>query len=320
VGRDSKRWPRLWYAVAALVSRAYGGGRLNCSIADRFGRKYAFYTLWLALVVAVALESFGRVWQTWLLAKLFSGFGELQQAEVAEPRRRIGAVHDGDVRDRARAVAYPGLPLDLLLVLVGASAATGTDGRYGLGQLCSSLALKVMNDNTPFDYLTPIYIEWAMIGIMLGIYTYIPESPYWCATHGDHDKGRAIIKRLNGGIDGYDVDFHYNLIRRAVEKEKSFQKQIDGDTTGFLQELANVKEVLVGINGVRLVVSTRELTTVPHPDRVLARLCPADRRPCRAFELRVVLCPDSWLRRSFLVFATPRLGGSGHDCDRSKPD
>jgi hypothetical protein len=45
------------------------------SIADKFGRKYAFYTLWIALVAAVALESFGRVWQTWLVAKLFSGFG-----------------------------------------------------------------------------------------------------------------------------------------------------------------------------------------------------------------------------------------------------
>jgi hypothetical protein len=107
-----------------------------------------------------------------------------------------------------------------------------------------------MNDNTPMDYLTPIYIEWAMIGIMLVIYVYIPESPYWCATHDHHERGRAIIARLHGGIDGYDVDFHYNLIRRAVEKEKSFQKQIDGDRTGFLQELANVKEVLIGINGV----------------------------------------------------------------------
>ena len=47
----------------------------HSSIADRFGRKYAFYTLWLALVVAVALESFGRNWKTWLVAKLFSGFG-----------------------------------------------------------------------------------------------------------------------------------------------------------------------------------------------------------------------------------------------------
>ena len=44
-------------------------------IADRFGRKKAFYTLWVSLVVAVCLQSFGRDWRTWLAAKLFSGFG-----------------------------------------------------------------------------------------------------------------------------------------------------------------------------------------------------------------------------------------------------
>ena len=166
-----------------------------------------------------------------------------------DDRRWIRPVHDGYVCDGIGTVAHPGFPLNLLLVLVGIEPAL-TETRYGLGQLCSSLALKVMNDRSPYNYLTPIYIEWAMIGIMLGIYIYIPETPYWCANHGEHERGRAIVERLNGGIDGYDVDFHYDLIRKTVEKEKSFQKQIDGDSNGFLQELANVKEVFVGINGV----------------------------------------------------------------------
>lgn len=112
-----------------------------------------------------------------------------------------------------------------------------------------------MNDKTPYNYLTPIYIEWAMLGIMLAVYLYIPETPYWCANNGQHDRGRAVVQRLNGGIKGYDVDFHYNLIRRAVDKEKSYQKQIDGDGRGFLQELANVKEVLVGVNGFRTLIA-----------------------------------------------------------------
>lgn len=114
-----------------------------------------------------------------------------------------------------------------------------------------------MNEKSPYNYLTPIYIEWAMIGIMLGVYLYIPETPYWCAFHGQHERGRAIVNRLNGKIDGYDVDFHYGLIRQAVEKELSYQKQIDGDKTGFAQELMNVKEVLVGINGVSWLFSSR---------------------------------------------------------------
>jgi SP family general alpha glucoside:H+ symporter-like MFS transporter len=126
----------------------------------------------------------------------------------------------------------------------------GYSFNYGFGQLCASIALKVLNDRTPMVYLTAIYVEFAMLGIMLAVYLVIPETPYWCANSGNHERGRAVIQRLNGGISGYDVDYHYNLIRRTVDKEKSYQKQLDGDGRGFLQELANVKEVLVGINGV----------------------------------------------------------------------
>lgn len=90
---------------------------------------------------------------------------------------------------------------------------------------------------------------------MIAVYVIIPESPYWCANTGRHDQGRKIIARLNGGIEGYDVDYHYDLIKRAVEKEKSYQKQIDGDSRGFLQELANVKEVFIGINGFRTLIA-----------------------------------------------------------------
>lgn len=107
-----------------------------------------------------------------------------------------------------------------------------------------------MNDKQPFNYLTPIYTEWAMLGLMAIVYFFIPESPFWCANTGRHDQGREIIKRLNGGIEGYDVDFHYDIIKQSVEKEKSYQKEIDGESHGFLQELRNVKEVFIGVNGV----------------------------------------------------------------------
>ena len=90
---------------------------------------------------------------------------------------------------------------------------------------------------------------------MLAVYLIIPESPYWCANRGRHEQGRKIIARLNGGIEGYDVDYHYGLIQRACDKEKSFQKQIDGDSRGFLQELANVKEVFIGVNGFRTLIA-----------------------------------------------------------------
>lgn len=201
-------------------------------IADRFGRKVAFYTLWVSLVIAVALQSFGRTWQSWLVAKLFSGFG------VGSVQFMTGMYMTEIAPSRIRG---------FLLIFYSAW--------YGIGQLCASLALKVSNDARPLDYLTPVYTEWAMIGIMAGVYLYIPESPYWCANRERHEQGRKIMARLNGAIPGYDVDYHYNIIRLTVEKEKSFQKQLDGDSKGFLQELANVKEVFVGVNGFRTLIA-----------------------------------------------------------------
>lgn len=96
----------------------------------------------------------------------------------------------------------------------------------------------------------PIYTEFAMIGIMAIVYAIIPESPYWCAARGKHEEGVKVIRFLNGGIEGYDVEYHYDIIKRSVEKETAYQKQMFGEGKGFLQELANVKEVLTGVNGV----------------------------------------------------------------------
>jgi SP family general alpha glucoside:H+ symporter-like MFS transporter len=72
--------------------------------------------------------------------------------------------------------------------------------------VCSSIALKVLADNEPTNYLTAVYTEWAMLGIMGIVHLFIPESPYWCAGKGNDDRGRKIIEQLNGDIEGYDVD------------------------------------------------------------------------------------------------------------------
>lgn len=74
----------------------------------------------------------------------------------------------------------------------------------------------------------------------------------WCATRGNHEQGEKIIARLNGGIEGYDVGFHYGIIRRTIEVERAHAQLIDGDERGFIQELKNLKEVFIGSNGVSI--------------------------------------------------------------------
>jgi hypothetical protein len=70
---------------------------------------------------------------------------------------------------------------------------------------------------------------------MAFIYAYIPESPYWLAGRGYHDRGRAVIDRLNGKIKDYDVDFHYGLLRQTVDLEQKHNRELTGGEESFWQ-------------------------------------------------------------------------------------
>jgi hypothetical protein len=223
-------------------------------------------------------------------------------------------VHDWNVHDGAGSIQDQRFPLDLLFCLVSHLQCTVLTCRYGIGQLCSSLALKVMNDNDPFNYLTPIYTEWAMLGLMLGVYVFIPESPFWCANTGRHERGRAVIQRLNGGIPGYDVDYHYNIIKRSVEKERAYEVDSGEQSRGFLHELKTIKEVFVGVNGVSLVseatarLGSDDTLLVPNPHRILACLCSTDRRSRSTLVILVIFRTAGWIRGSIPLQFAPCPG------------
>ncbi|WVQ82451.1 hypothetical protein IAT38_004580 [Cryptococcus sp. DSM 104549] len=220
-------------AWGGIQSAGQGLGMLSMHfIADRFGRKMAFYGLWLALVGGVACETWGRHWRVWLVAKLLSGYG------VGSVQFLTGSYIAEIVPSRTRG---------FLLIFYSIW--------YSIGQLFASAALKVLADDQPYNYLDLIYTEWAMLGIMLIIYVYIPESPWWCANRELHDRGRAIIKRLNGNIDGYDVDFHYDIIQRTVEHEKAVKEDLIGPGGGFWKGVWDCREVFTGSNGTRTLIA-----------------------------------------------------------------
>lgn len=230
----------------------------------------------MALVGGVACESFGRVWQTWLVAKLLSGYG------VGSVQFLTGTYISELVPSRTRgfllifySIWYVPSSCSLgylitlptgHIIIVGCSGEPRLiESRYGLGQLFASAALKILADKQPYNYLDLIYTEWAMLGIMLAIYIYMPESPWWCANHGHHERGRAIVARLNGGIEGYDVDFHYEIIRQTVEHEQAVAAERrgrgkktaggDGAKGEWWRGIWEAREVFVGVNGFRTLVA-----------------------------------------------------------------
>lgn len=225
----------VWGGIQSL---GQGLGMLSMHfVADGLGRKTAFFAIWAALFVGVCCESFGRTWPVWLVAKLFSGYA-------------VGSIQfmNGMYMSEISPSRIRGFLITSCFIW------------YGIGQLCASICLKVLNDNQPKNYLDAIYTEWAMVGILLAIYLYIPESPYWCAMHGHDERGRKVMRRLYGGIEGYDTDYHYNVIKVTVGHEHSQRAEDEPKTPTtvkqwFVQNALDLKQIFTGSNGLRTLIA-----------------------------------------------------------------
>ncbi|KAJ5297538.1 hypothetical protein PENANT_c005G03852 [Penicillium antarcticum] len=164
---------------------------------ERFGRKVAFYIIWVDLVISVFIESFATRWDHWLAAKLFSGMG-------------VGMLQST-------------LPLYLSEI-----APTQLRGFYinaysfwfVVGQIFASVALKELSAHDPYDFRVPIYTQWAMIGVIAIIFILMPESPWWLVSKGKIDQAAKVLNRCNGKVDGYSVDGQIEIMTATVTEER----------------------------------------------------------------------------------------------------
>ncbi|KAF4969545.1 hypothetical protein FSARC_3228 [Fusarium sarcochroum] len=165
-------------------------------INGKWGRKVGMYWLWLLLMSSVLAETLARSWPVWLVAKFLAGagVGSLQAtilgyiSEIAPVRIRGGLL-----------MCY--------------------SFWWTLGSFLTHVTLQRMSKTHPSNWLTPIYTQWAQVGLMLIIYLFLPESPAWLATKGREEKAKKILRWLHRGVEGYDVDHQYHLLELNIEHE-----------------------------------------------------------------------------------------------------
>ncbi|KAL2813348.1 major facilitator superfamily domain-containing protein [Aspergillus cavernicola] len=63
------------------------------------------------------------------------------------------------------------------------------------------------------------YSFW--FSIMIVIYVLVPESPAWCVNKGKYDQARKALRRLNYGVQDYDVEQHLQLYILATDHERT---------------------------------------------------------------------------------------------------
>ncbi|KAJ3533117.1 hypothetical protein NM208_g8131 [Fusarium decemcellulare] len=167
-------------------------------LSDRFGRKTAMYYYWFLLAISVMVECVAKDWGIWMVGKLFGGIG-------------VGCLQS----------TIPTYISEVAPIRVRGVFLMCYSFWWILGQFFAPVALQVMHEQDPDDYLTPVYTQWSQIGLMLFIYLLVPESPAWCASRGKVDQAKKSLRKLYRGVSGFDVEHQYNLLVINLEHERA---------------------------------------------------------------------------------------------------
>ncbi|KAJ5923146.1 hypothetical protein N7454_008391 [Penicillium verhagenii] len=174
-------------------------------VTDKWGRKVTLYIIWIIMVVSVMIESFATRWDHWLVAKLFAGMavGMLQctmplyLSEIA--------------------------PTQLRGLFINAYSFW-----FVVGQLFASVGLNELKSIDPYDFRTPIYSQWAMVGVIAIIFILLPESPWWLASVNKLEQTKKVLLRCHGYIEGYDVQQQVDIMTTTVAAERE-QAELNGE-------------------------------------------------------------------------------------------
>ncbi|UPK93075.1 hypothetical protein LCI18_004010 [Fusarium solani-melongenae] len=167
-------------------------------VSDRFGRKVAMYWYWFILACSILCESLARRWEVWLIAKLLAGIG-------------VGCLQS----------TIPTYISEVAPIRIRGGLLMSYSLWFGLGHFMAPVALQVLSQTDRHDWLTPIYTQWAQIGLMILIYLFVPESPAWCVSRGKHEQAKRSLRILNHGVKDYDVDQQFQLLSMAIDHERT---------------------------------------------------------------------------------------------------
>jgi hypothetical protein len=106
-----------------------------------------------------------------------------------------------------------------------------------IGSFLAPLVLLLSEKRDPFNFRIPILTQWSFLGVMLPILLWIPETPAYFAARDQHEKGKANLRRINGKVEGYDVEAEYAIINNTILEERREHAARGADHQGIKQIL-----------------------------------------------------------------------------------
>ena len=106
------------------------------------------------------------------------------------------------------------------------------DFQYTIGSFLSAVSLNIVTNQPPHQWRHAVLSQFAVSGVSILGWFFLPESPRWHCTQGRGEKCKEILQKVNGNVEGYDVEQEYS--RMLIEiKNVEISKSITGGGTYF---------------------------------------------------------------------------------------
>ncbi|KAI9162757.1 substrate transporter [Paramyrothecium foliicola] len=170
-------------------------------VSDRIGRKMTLYIAWIIIGGSLAIETIADDWKEWAGAKILAGVG-------------IGCIQ----------ATLPVYVTEWAPVNIRGAMLFSYGFWNRIGSFLAPLVLTVSEKRDPFNFRVPILTQWGFLAVMLPIFLWIPETPAYYASCDQHEKGKASLRRINGKIEGYNVETEYAIINNTIMEERREQQ------------------------------------------------------------------------------------------------
>lgn len=99
---------------------------------------------------------------------------------------------------------------------------------YTIGSFLSSVSLNIVSHDKPRNWRRAVLSQFAVCGVAILAWLFLPESARWHCVKGDETESKKILKKLNGKVEGYDVDKEYRSMVVEIEHASSRAAQQGG--------------------------------------------------------------------------------------------
>jgi hypothetical protein len=74
---------------------------------------------------------------------------------------------------------------------------------------------------------------------------FLPESPRWYCQKGKHEQAKKVLQRVNGGVEGYDLETEYAILVQEVEDGRHLAVRSSGTSFFDLFRGTNLRRTLI---------------------------------------------------------------------------